>query len=444
MPLTGDETEAASSSDAQRAISVRGNFCWMLAGNVIYAGCQWGILVALAKLGNPEMVGVFGLALAVTAPIMMFFNLELRSVQVTDTKRVYALGHYLGLRLITSFFALSAIVLTAFICCKPLITVLVVITLGVAKTFESLSDVIYGFFQNRERMDRVAVSMIIKGFVGLAALSIAIYFTKSCLWGVAALAAAWLVPLVFYDMTSAQRLLKEEAMLGYSSGALRPRWDVPELRRLARLSLPLGCAMMLVSLNVTIPRYFVQGYFGERQLGFFVAVSYLMVVVNTVVSALGQAACPRLACYYSGGGNLRAFRRLLTKLVILISVLSGVGILAAAIAGPRILTIIYRREYASGADVFVWLMVAAGIGGIGVVLRYANIATRRFGWLLPLWVVVVASNALVCLLLIPRYGLKGAGIAMTVAALIQLIGNLLILLRSHIAPAQANADGRCL
>lgn len=34
------------------------------------------------------MVGVFSLALAVTAPIMMLFNLNLRSVQATDQRIV--------------------------------------------------------------------------------------------------------------------------------------------------------------------------------------------------------------------------------------------------------------------------------------------------------------------------------------------------------------------
>ena len=38
---------------------------------MIYATCQWGILVAPAKLGTPQMVGEFALALAVTAPILI-------------------------------------------------------------------------------------------------------------------------------------------------------------------------------------------------------------------------------------------------------------------------------------------------------------------------------------------------------------------------------------
>jgi hypothetical protein len=47
------------------------NFLWTLSGNVVYAACQWGMLVVLAKLGTHQMVGEFALALAITAPIVV-------------------------------------------------------------------------------------------------------------------------------------------------------------------------------------------------------------------------------------------------------------------------------------------------------------------------------------------------------------------------------------
>src|SRR5512143_2641504 len=77
----------AGATVAPRLLSLRRNFSWTLAGNIVYAGCQWGVLVILAKLGTPEMVGQFALGLAVTAPVIIFANLALRGVQVTDANR---------------------------------------------------------------------------------------------------------------------------------------------------------------------------------------------------------------------------------------------------------------------------------------------------------------------------------------------------------------------
>src|ERR1043166_3883519 len=79
---------------------LRANFLWTLCGTLVYSGCQWGLLVVLAKLGNAEMVGQFALGLAITAPALMFSNLQLRSVLATDASGEYSFGDYLGLRLV--------------------------------------------------------------------------------------------------------------------------------------------------------------------------------------------------------------------------------------------------------------------------------------------------------------------------------------------------------
>ena len=62
-------------------LSLRANFSWTFAGNVVYAGCQWGMLVMLGELGSPEMVGQFALGLTVTAPVVMFTRLQLADVR---------------------------------------------------------------------------------------------------------------------------------------------------------------------------------------------------------------------------------------------------------------------------------------------------------------------------------------------------------------------------
>src|SRR5580704_17610011 len=88
-----------------RRLTLRMNFLWALSGNVLYAASQWGILVALAKLGTPQMVGEFALALAITAPVMIGTGLSLRGVQATDAAAEYLFRDYLLLRLLTTCMA---------------------------------------------------------------------------------------------------------------------------------------------------------------------------------------------------------------------------------------------------------------------------------------------------------------------------------------------------
>lgn len=407
-------------------LSLRANFSWTFIGNVVYAGCQWGMLTVLAKLGNPEMVGQFALGLALTAPVIMFTNLQLRGVQATDARQEYEFGDYLGLRLIATALALLVIITVVLGSGYRRETALVILVVGIAKSFEAISDVFYGLFQQYEQMDRIAKSMMIKGPLSLAALAAGVYMTGSVFWGAVGLAIAWALILVGYDLRSGALILGSiprpanlSLIENYYMAALRPRRDINVLVRLAWLALPLGLVMMLISLNTNIPRYFIEQYLGESELGIFAAIAYLMVAGSTVVGALGQSASPRLAKYYAAGNN-RAFRSLLLKLVGIGFLLGSAGVIMALIAGGDLLTLLYRPEYAR-PDLFVWLMVAAGFSYIASFLGYAMTAARYFRIQIPLFAGVATTTMLTCFWLVPVSKLQGAVIALITAGIVQVV-----------------------
>ena len=158
------------------------------------------MLIILAKVGNPSMVGEFSLGLAITAPVIMLTNLQLRGVQATDAKREYQFCDYLALRLSTTMLAFIIIIFIIAMSKYKLSTAMVVAAVGLAKCFESISDVFYGLLQQHERMDRIAISMMIKGPLSLASLGVAVYLTGSVFWGALALGAAWAIVLLSYDI----------------------------------------------------------------------------------------------------------------------------------------------------------------------------------------------------------------------------------------------------
>lgn len=391
------------------------NFSWTFVGNIVYAASQWGMLVVLAKIGSPEMVGQFTLGLAVTAPVLMLTNLQLRSLQVTDAKHEYLFSDYLDLRLIATGLALVVITGITISAGYSWQTSSVILVVGLAKAVESVSDVFYGLLQQHERMDRIAVSMMIKGTLSLLLLCIGVYLSGGVLGGVVGLVVAWTLVLVGYDIRSGALILNTPKAL--ENDVSRSR-KLAKLAKLVWLALPLGFVMMLISLNTNIPNYFIKHYLGERELGVFAAIAYLMVAGTIVVNALGEAGSSRLAKYYAAG-NKNGFRTLLLKFVGIGMLLGGVGILVAVVAGRQILTLIYQPEYAEYADLFVWLMVAAAINYMSSFLGQAMTAARYFRVQLPLFALVTSISAIACFWLLPTKGLQGAAMALIIAAIVR-------------------------
>lgn len=172
-------------------LSLRQNIGWTLVGRGFYAGCQWGILVLLARLTTPEIVGQFVLATAITAPVLALANLQLRGVQATDALKEYQFTDYLALRIVTTIIAFVIIVCVATVGGYGTQVTLVILAVGLAKAIESFNDVIFGLFQQHERMDRIAYSLIVKGSLSLPAIGVVLYLTQSVTWATLALATVW-------------------------------------------------------------------------------------------------------------------------------------------------------------------------------------------------------------------------------------------------------------
>lgn len=415
-----------------RVPSLKKNLSWTFMGNTVYVFCQWGMLAALAKLGNPEMVGQFALGLAVTAPIVLFFNFALRQIQATDARRQYTFGDYLGLRLVTTALALLAIILVALFAQYSRETALVIVMVGLAKSFEAVSDVFYGLLQQRERMDRISKSMIIKGLLSLVALVTVVYLTGSVLWGAASLAAVWALVLVRYDIGSGMLALNSShASEGLPLDSdrregLKPQWKVRRLASLTVLALPLGIVAVLVSLNANIPRYLIEQYLGTRELGIFSAMAYVMAAGGAVVAALGQSSSARMARYYADG-DLRAFGTLLSKLVGVGALFGVMGVLVSAIVGREALAVLYTPEYAEHINVFLWLMVAAGLGYVAILLSYGMMSARFFRVQIPLFAGVLGVTTLAGVVLVPDTGILGAALAVVLGITFQLAGSIGVL-----------------
>ena len=196
--------------------------------------------------------------------------------------------------------------------------------------------------------------------------------------------------------------------------------------RLLWLALPLGIVAMLVNLNVNIPRYFIQWKLGSRELGIYSALAFLMSAGNLFVGALAQAVFVRLAKFYAEGRR-RAFAYLLLKLIAIGTALGAGGIFVAWIAGARLMTIIYRPEYAAESHLLVWIMAVAWIGFLGQFTGYAMTSARLFVHQIPLFALGVLVITVGSYWLVPRMGLEGAIMASLAGVLIQLVASVGVL-----------------
>ena len=145
----------------------------------------------MAKLGDPTIVGQYALALAICSPVIIGSQMQLRQVQVTDVRGEYHFGAYIGLRVICTLLALLLIGGIAILGNYSVAMARLILLMGVAKGFESLSDAAYGRLQRSERMDVIAISLASKGILSAVVFIGLLWGTGDLLWPMTGLTLVW-------------------------------------------------------------------------------------------------------------------------------------------------------------------------------------------------------------------------------------------------------------
>ncbi|MDQ4026228.1 MAG: hypothetical protein M3217_12195, partial [Actinomycetota bacterium] len=198
-PVDAARPETPPPASASLPLSLRSNFSWTVAGNGTYALCQWLTLVLLAQLETPAMVGRYALGLALSTPVMTLAMMSLRQVLATDARNQFDFFEYVDLRAATTAAGLIVVGLAVVTLGYDTGTAMVVSAVALSKAFDSVSDILWGLLQKRERMDTIAKSLIIRNVLSVVVLGALVAVTGSLIAGVVGSALCSALVLVTYD-----------------------------------------------------------------------------------------------------------------------------------------------------------------------------------------------------------------------------------------------------
>ncbi len=395
--------------------SLRRNFVWNLAGGGAFVAGQWAILVALTKIGDEataaDNLGRFALSLVVLQPLVQVAHAELRQVQATDARRRRPPGLYLGARGLAVAAVLAVVAVLGAIWGRPAAATHTLFALALAKGFESCSDVTYGRFEQRERMDLVARSQLLRAVVGLAAFTAALAGSRDVTWAGLALAGAWGLVFAAHDLPLSLR--RDGA-----DPAGRPPLSLRACAGLLWVSFPLGITTGLAALAINTPPYVIEARASTELVGRYAALAYFVSALRMPAIAAGVALAPRLGRHLARGNLVRA-RRLSAALVLACAAPGLAGTAAAALFGRPLLALVYRPSFAAFAPELTVLLAAATVGFAAYGLRLSLTAAGRYASQIPPVLGMLAVTAAVAWVLVPTHGVLGAAVGLLCGRLVQ-------------------------
>lgn len=396
---------------------LRGPIAWTIAGNLVYTLSQWACVAVIARALGPAEVGVFALAGAIAAPVLVLTQLQLRIVLATDVRHDHRFADFVVVRLwSTVVLVLAVAVLGALVGGRDAWAVITVF--GVAKAFDSIADVLFGYHQRREEMRAIAIGQGVNGILSIVLLTVGIWWSGSLLVGVVgfALGSGAALALRVVPAVRASRRADEDD----------PRDQPPGRASLVRLAAPLAVVLLLGSVAANVPRLVLEESAGTYELGIFAGVAYVVLAAANLVNAIGNALSPRLARAYAAGDR-RAFGRLLARGVTFGAALALVGALLAWVVGDEVLALLYGPDYSDSGGLLAALCLVSVVAFTGSFLVGAATAARHFREQLPIAGLTCVVAIVGSLLVVPAAGVDGAVVVTGLVAAVQVAGYALVL-----------------
>jgi len=292
-------------------------------------------------------------------------------------------------------------------------TLLVVLLLGIGFTGEYMVQVPFAVFQAYERVSLVAIVLIAQRWITTATAIVALYLGAGLVTVVGIYCAGSLMASALGTWLMYRRIAKPRLRVDFR-GALR----------VTREALPIGIALVALTILFRVDMTMLAIFKPARQVGYYAAAYKLLettaffswavnVAVLPSLSRLSTKTIPAVGDVYQRG----------LKLVIALTLPVAVG--AVALAGP-IISLLYGGQYHRSAVALAVLAPTVVLFAISALTSQLFFAQARRPVVAIVYALVGLENIALNLVLIPRFSLVGAAAGTSISELL-VAGSLMVL-----------------
>ncbi len=399
-------------SDRRRFLS---GTVWNLIGTFAFAFSAWLTTFIIAKYygaGEYQSAGIFAVAASFGNIFRIVSSYGLRAYQVSEAGDDSADRTYIVTRIIT---VLSGALLCFAASLAFGYDATQILAINIYMIFNSVcafADVLFGILQRHGRIDLTGVSLTLRSVATTLAFTVCLLLTGNLLLSLGAISAAALLIMLLYDIPLTKRC--------HAVVIRKADFQKPEPYRLIRLGFPMLLYTIFLTLITFAPRLLLEKIAGASEVGVFAYVFAPTVVISTFASGVLLPFLSKMAKYWSLP-DLKKLRISFFTPFALILLAGACGVAFSLLCGRWMLTLLYDAMVGEHTRLLVISVVASTLLSLVACCNNVLIVARRMKMLIALNAAGFLLTIAGCLLLIPPYGMYGAGYAMVIGIAIQLL-----------------------
>ena len=381
------------------------NIAYTFVGNMVGAFIKWLLLILIVRFTNPEMVGYYTFAIALTSPVMLFANMRLRLRYVVEDDLYFK--DLKKLRLILDVLCTVIIILITVIFLRDYL--LITLLISISKVLDLRSDLLYGILQKSEDFKVISLMMIGKNSLIITLFGISIVLTKNLYISIVCQIIAQIVWLLLIE-NRAQKRINESNYI---------KSDKKIIFSIFIAGLPLGIVQLLNSYNILIPRYVIEKYLSLEAVGIFASISYILTIIGIFMNALSQnfIVSVKRDVANNNFGKVKKFVNQNSLLAAL--VLGGISILSTYFFGGFFINLVYGEAYARHSFILVIISISIIFNFLTWMYDTALMALKIYNFQLIVSITTLIVSIIVSFISIINFGLLGAAWAIVIITFVQ-------------------------
>ncbi len=379
-------------------------------GTIFYYGCQWLTTILIVKLtGSFSDAGVYSLAMTFTAAFGILALFNTRQYQVSDVTSEYSDQTYIASRLIAM--AIAFVICFAGLCVNAYTPYQwsVILLYMLHKCGEAWIDVYHGIDQKKGRMDYVCYSYIVRGVMMLVGFCGGLYLTHNLIYAVGAMTLATYLTGFCYDRRIALRFT--EKGIGFCRHAV---WS------LMISMLPLVVVAVTNNLSISLPKYYLERFYGETALGYYNSVAMPSMIVQVGAQTIFVPLITPLADRLKENDK-KGFIHILKKTGLVCLALSVLALIGSALLGEWFLVLMFGEEIRPYTYLFVPIIISTLLIAVNASLFPVCTVLREIKGQLAVGIAGAVSSVLASVICVKRQSMDGVVTSLLITLAVQII-----------------------
>lgn len=390
---------------------VKRDYIWNMAAGIINAAEAVIMSMIVTRITGLEDAGILSIAFSIGILLVPIGKFGLRPYQATDIEKQFSFSVYVKTRMVTVSLMIISIcgyLVHAFISRGyDFNKICVIFAICMIYVVEAVEDVIWGYYQNCNRLDAGAKLFCFRWFGIMLVFPVALYISRNLAF---TLILCFLVALLLFLILLS---VSFPHIASPEDRHVRPtirKSDIKEIKKLLKIAVPLMATSFLSVYVNNAPKYAIDACLTDEIQACYGFVAMPIFVIKLLSGFIFQPMLVPMAVEWEQKQTDKFIARII-KQVMIIAGISAVCLAGAYFLGVPVLSLLYHTDLSGYKRELMILLAGSGLlacaGYMGVVLTIIR-CQKELIWPYGL-VAVLAAAALKPI--VSEYGTIGAAIS---------------------------------